>query len=326
MNTPVVSIIIPVYNVEKYFRRCLDSISSQTYKDWECILIDDGSPDNCGKICDEYADKDSRFKVIHQINSGVSNARNNGINAASGRWIMIVDSDDWIDSNTLETVIPLTESYNIVQWGYYRSSETEDLSKSVYTHDFSLLNLDDSEPYGSHTAMLFRKSFLDDNQLRYKTDMTMGEDWLFVFECYLKTNKVLNIKDKAFYHYVQHDDSTVYKPSFKNIQSQIFFIQRFENLIAETPFVDSLRSRINLHKTGAKMNLLKTFHFKLYKITFPEIENIVMQEKSRFTPAIHLLHYNLYILAYIYLFWRYRMSDIKQIFIRFRKKNNKQIK
>lgn len=316
MKTPVVSIIIPVYNVEKYFRRCLDSISSQTYKDWECVLIDDGSPDNCGKICDEYVDKDSRFKVIHQKNSGVSKARNNGINAANGEWIMIVDSDDWIDSDTLEQVVPLKDSFDILQWGYYRSSETEDLSKSVYIHDFSLLELDDSEPYGSHTAMLFRKQFLDKNNLRYKTDMTMGEDWLFVFECYLKTDKILNIKDKAFYHYVQHDDSTVYKPSFKNIQSQIFFINRFENLIAATPYVDSLRSRINLHKTGAKMNLLKTFHFKLYKITFPEIENIVMQEKSRFTPAIHLLHYNLYILAFIYLFWRYRMSDIKQFLIK----------
>lgn len=320
MGSNLVSIIIPVYNVEKYLRRCLDSILSQTYINWECILIDDGSPDNCGKICDEYSNKDSRFKVIHQPNSGVSKARNRGIDSATGDWIMIVDSDDWIDSNTLEKAIGISDGYDIIQWGYYRSSETCDLSKSVYINDFSLSKLDDSEPYGSHTAMLFRLSFLNDNSLRYHTDMTMGEDWLFVFESYLKTDKIFNIKNEAFYHYIQHDDSTCYKPSYSNILSQIDFISRFENLISTTPYVESLKSRVNLHKTGAKMNLLKTYHFKMYKKTFPEIEEIVMQEKSRFTPVIHLLHYNMDFLALIYLFWRYRMSDIKQFCLRVLKK------
>ena len=94
MNTPTISVIVPVYKVEKYIRCCLDSIVTQTFADWECILIDDGSPDNSGKICDEYAEKDGRFRVIHQKNAGVSAARNAGLNVAKGAWITFVDSDD----------------------------------------------------------------------------------------------------------------------------------------------------------------------------------------------------------------------------------------
>lgn len=95
---PKVSVIVPVYNVENYIRKCLDSIISQTLKDIEIILVDDGSEDNSGKICDEYAEKDSRIIVIHQKNNGLSNARNTGLNIASGEYIGFVDSDDYIKS------------------------------------------------------------------------------------------------------------------------------------------------------------------------------------------------------------------------------------
>lgn len=97
-----VSIIIPVYNVEKYIRQCLDSVQNQTFTDFEVILVDDGSPDNSPAICDEYAEKDSRFKVIHKKNGGVSDARNCGIEAAIGEWLYLVDSDDWIEEDAIE--------------------------------------------------------------------------------------------------------------------------------------------------------------------------------------------------------------------------------
>lgn len=89
-----VSIIVPVYNVESYLRQCLDSIADQSYRDLEVILVDDGSPDNCGRICDEYAEKDSRFHVIHQKNSGVSKARNAALELVSGKYLTFCDSDD----------------------------------------------------------------------------------------------------------------------------------------------------------------------------------------------------------------------------------------
>ena len=98
----LISIIVPVYNVEKYIKKCIDSIINQTYKNLEIILVDDGSPDNCGKICDEYAEKDKRIKVIHKENGGLSDARNAGIKIARGCYIGFVDSDDWIDKNMYE--------------------------------------------------------------------------------------------------------------------------------------------------------------------------------------------------------------------------------
>ena len=100
----LISVIVPVYNVEKYLNKCLDSIISQTYTNLEIILIDDGSTDNCGKICDEYASKDKRIKVIHKENAGVSSARNYGIQCATGDWIMFVDSDDWIEFDAINSI------------------------------------------------------------------------------------------------------------------------------------------------------------------------------------------------------------------------------
>ena len=93
----LISVIVPIYNVEKYLKQCIDSIINQTYKKLEIILVDDESPDECGIICDEYQKKDSRVRVIHKKNGGVSSARNVGIDIATGKWITFIDSDDWID-------------------------------------------------------------------------------------------------------------------------------------------------------------------------------------------------------------------------------------
>jgi glycosyltransferase involved in cell wall biosynthesis len=99
---PIISIIIPVYKVEKYLHRCLDSILAQTFIDFECILVDDGSPDNCPAICDEYAKKNNRITVIHKENTGVAAARDSGLSKASAEFVMYVDSDDWLEPNALE--------------------------------------------------------------------------------------------------------------------------------------------------------------------------------------------------------------------------------
>lgn len=107
-----ISVIIPVYKVEKYLRRCVESILCQTYENLEIILVDDGSPDSCPQICDEYASKDNRIKVIHKPNGGLSSARNVGIQIASGKYISFVDSDDWIDPNTYYYCYNLINKYN----------------------------------------------------------------------------------------------------------------------------------------------------------------------------------------------------------------------
>ena len=111
-DQPLISVIIPIYKVEPYLRKCVDSILMQTYTNLEVILVDDGSPDNCPAICDEYATKDSRVKVIHKSNGGLSDARNAGMDAASGDYLMFVDSDDWIEKNSVESLLIAAQKYN----------------------------------------------------------------------------------------------------------------------------------------------------------------------------------------------------------------------
>ena len=103
----LISVIVPVYNVEPYLRKCVDSILAQSYSNLEVILVDDGSPDGCGAICDEYAAKDARVRVIHKPNGGVSDARNAGLDIMTGDYVAFVDSDDWIDKQHLSSLSAL---------------------------------------------------------------------------------------------------------------------------------------------------------------------------------------------------------------------------
>ncbi|MBS5190335.1 MAG: glycosyltransferase family 2 protein [Lachnospiraceae bacterium] len=102
MSKPLVSVIVPIYNVEKYLGQCIDSLVNQTYRELEIILVDDGSKDNSGSICDIYAKEDFRVKVIHKSNGGLSSSREAGINVASGDYVMIIDGDDWINTDTIQ--------------------------------------------------------------------------------------------------------------------------------------------------------------------------------------------------------------------------------
>ncbi|MDE6569554.1 MAG: glycosyltransferase [Alistipes sp.] len=121
-NQPKISIIVPVYKVERYLPQCLDSILGQTFGDWECILVDDGSPDGCPQLCDEYAARDPRFRVIHRANGGLSAARNSGLREARGQYIGFVDSDDWIASQMFERLYRLITEYgtDMSQVGYLK--------------------------------------------------------------------------------------------------------------------------------------------------------------------------------------------------------------
>lgn len=120
-----VSVIVPIYKVEQYLQRCVDSIINQTYKNLEIILVDDGSPDNCGKICNDYAKKDSRIKSIHKANGGLSDARNYGMKYATGDFVLFIDSDDWIKVEMIEVMINKAKEYNadVVQSAFYYAYE-----------------------------------------------------------------------------------------------------------------------------------------------------------------------------------------------------------
>ena len=129
MQTPKISVIIPVYNVESYLSKCIDSILCQTYTDFELLLVDDGSSDASGKICDMYKENDNRIRVFHKKNEGVSKARNLALNNALGEFVIFVDSDDWIEPNTFELVLNQLENFDIlffdIIWHYEDNSITK---------------------------------------------------------------------------------------------------------------------------------------------------------------------------------------------------------
>lgn len=127
----LISVIVPIYKVERYLRECLDTICGQTYKNLEIILVDDGSPDNCGKICDEYSQKDTRIKVIHKKNAGVAEARNSGLDAANGRYISFIDPDDLVKPTMLEQLYSLMKEYDaqvsMCGFCYYEDGKQKDV-------------------------------------------------------------------------------------------------------------------------------------------------------------------------------------------------------
>ena len=142
-----ISIIIPMYGVEKYLRRCLDSVMNQTFTDWQAICVDDGSPDNSGKIAEEYAKRDKRFMVIHQDNGGLSDARNMGMKHATGEYIMFLDSDDFIHPQTMEMTYYMArrDDTDIVTYTYDRSYRF-----GLIVRHFLGMNTDWVKPFGIH--------------------------------------------------------------------------------------------------------------------------------------------------------------------------------
>lgn len=169
MTDVLISVIIPIYNVERYIRRALDSLLEQTHTCWEAILIDDGSPDASGAIADEYASKDSRFKVIHQANTGVSEARNNGIKQASGKYTLYLDPDDFFHPQLMELCLEAAER------------EGADLVNFTYHHYYRTINkirhflhLPDSKPsFKKYGAV---KSVTTDNIFDYATEYSHPKD------------------------------------------------------------------------------------------------------------------------------------------------------
>ena len=132
MKTPFFSIILPIYNVEKYLDRCVESVVNQDFDDYEMILVDDGSTDNCPKICDNYAEKYPFVKVVHKRNGGLSSARNAGLEVASGKYVFWIDSDDWIQPNTFKTIYNalLKNSVDVLKINFYMQPSKQ-ISKST---------------------------------------------------------------------------------------------------------------------------------------------------------------------------------------------------
>ena len=214
---PLISIIIPVYKVEKYLDRCIESVVNQTYDNLEIILVDDGSPDTCPKKCDEWKTKDKRIKVIHKKNEGVSAARNTGIDNAKGDYISFVDSDDWIELSFCEDMLSVLQEKkaSYVACGYNRVYDDFidcincDGSIKVLDSDSFLNKLHSVQSgYGFVHMKLIKRNVVDG--IRFDTSLKVGEDALFNVKLCKNIDKAV-IYNKPLYNYYFNSNSVVRK-------------------------------------------------------------------------------------------------------------------
>lgn len=225
-----VSIIVPIYKVEKYLRQCIDSIINQSLKDIEIILVDDGSPDNCPKICDDYKKIDSRIKVIHKKNGGLSSARNAGMKIATGEYIGFVDSDDYIEHDMYEKMYYTAKEHDVdfVMSDYYKVHETNKTEVSaiidggLYNKNkikniiYPQLIMKENIDYGPLLAVwhcLYKNSFLKNNDISFDEVVKYSEDNLFSSTVGYKSESFYYMKGSYFYNYRYNPNSisTTYK-------------------------------------------------------------------------------------------------------------------
>lgn len=224
ITVPKISVIVPIYKVEEYLKRAVDSILQQTFSDLEIILVDDGSPDNCGLMCEEYAKIDSRIKVVHKTNGGLSSARNAGLDVATGEYIGFVDSDDWIHPQMYEYLYKCATKYDL-DITTCRFEKTNVFNPQNYTkydgfatyevHDslkfLKNLNLDIFYQYSpSVCTKLYKKEVFDN--LRFE-EGKLFEDTIIMIPTFLKASKI-GYTDKVFYYYFQNRQGSIMNYDF----------------------------------------------------------------------------------------------------------------
>lgn len=208
----MISIIVPVYNVEKYLKKCVESILCQTYKDWELLLVDDGSPDESGKLCDAFAEQDPRITVIHQKNTGLAGARNAGLAAARGEFIAFVDSDDSIAPYTMELLSSMMTAApcDLAICGSRIVWEGENFSPVSIKQDITFLDTQGlwEEVFGRLNNAVWNKLYRREllGELRFPQGLIHGEDLIFNLQ-YLAKCKTGAINQSVCYNYLQRENS-----------------------------------------------------------------------------------------------------------------------
>ena len=199
-----VSIIVPVYKVEDYIRECIDSILAQTYPYFELILVDDGSPDNCGRICDDYAKGDNRIKVVHKVNGGISSARNAGLEVAKGEWIMHVDGDDWIEPDMIESLIEAAQitGADMVFGDFMKYGPSAGYNKLPTWSSDKKKSMTNYIAYVMTTiwGSIAKRSLYADHSLKSPEDISYCEDFHLIVRLCHFAKKVVNVH-RPFYHY-----------------------------------------------------------------------------------------------------------------------------
>ena len=267
MNIPQISVIVPVYNVEKYLTQCIESILSQTYQEFELLLIDDGSEDNSGSICDHYSNIDSRVHVFHKENGGVSSARNMGIEHAKGEWVCFVDSDDWIDKDTFEYITGLSKGADFLQFGYRRTGGTA----SEYSYVPSKVLRYSTSVYCTkriyHSAIcgyLLKLNIIKKYKISFPNHIKYGEDQAFILKTLICSSEIV-ILDRHFYNYRDREGSAMHA-------SVSISMGKDHLLVIEDLLLFIEHNRINL--PPLYLSLFRTFVMSFFWISVRSIKSV----------------------------------------------------
>ena len=317
METTKISVIVPCYNVEEYIRRGLDSIIAQTLQDWEAILVDDGATDNTGKICDEYAEKDKRFRVIHTKNQGVSKARNTGMEYAHGVLLAFVDPDDWIEKECFNKCYETYIQNNCdivhfgIQWVYSNrvsahpskfdictgskiwkeyTSQLVGFGQKALNGYYAGKNIWDLRKTEGVCCHMFRRSFITENHILFP-DVTMYEDGLFMVEATYKSKIIVSIPN-IFYNYFQKSDSATHKErsveyTFDYKYKQIQITERLRHLIKEFDLHDYYMGSQVLSSLKMALQFSKKMgNYKLYHkyVSHPEVQESIQKVSIKGAP------------------------------------------
>lgn len=259
-----INIIVPIYNVEKYINRCAESVFSQTQYDFELVLVDDGSPDNCGNICDEYAENDSRVVVIHKSNGGLSDARNVGIDwsvlYSSSRWLTFLDSDDWIHSKYLECLYTVAMKTNCkISICGYQKTNGDVLFEPEVSVNYKITNAEDYYCQGDLSFIvawgkLYQKELF--KNIRYPLNK-LHEDEYVTYKILFSLNSVALNQDKLYFYFFNEDSITAnWRPkrldSLEALRDQIDFFQ--ENGFERAYNKSIINAAINILNNYIRLN------------------------------------------------------------------------
>ena len=276
------SVVVPVYNVEKYLDRCVNSIINQSYTNWELILVDDGSPDNCPKMCDEYASNDDRIKVVHQQNKGVSSSRNAGMNIATGDLLILVDSDDWLELDAFSKIIDAwSDDMDMCVFDYYEAStntnkarkkcfdkEVIDFGKennytiSDFEHSVSMIGFKGvtSGMTGVANFNVYNLKRLNEYNIRFAEKTFNVEDRFFVLKCIINFNTIC-YRSIPIYNYYWNQGSLSTKSYSGELDKMIDNFDRLGNYITGMNFAND--NQKNLYVTHANIIVTKVMLWHL---------------------------------------------------------------
>lgn len=269
-NNVLVSVIVPMYRVEKYLEKCIESICTQTYQNLEIILVDDGSPDRSGEIAEEYAKKDSRIKVIHQENSGVSTARNTGIEASTGEYICFSDSDDYLMPDYVEYLLELALKYNAdvslttEMFGNFDTEQTQNNATEILSgEDATEAILCYRIPIGVY-CKLFRKKLLD-QPVRFISDIFIGEGFNFNTAAFQRCTTIVQGHRKIYYYRRDNSESATTRFAIEKWENGLYALEVIrQNLIIHTKRIEQAWKFANwrTHTDAYDMLMLAKAHKK----------------------------------------------------------------